>query len=49
MIQQVQNPTSIHEVADLIPGLTQWVNDKQRCRKLRHRSWMQFGTGMAVA
>ena len=25
--QQLRNPTSIHEDADLIPGLTQWVRD----------------------
>ena len=27
MAQQVKNPTSIHENAGLIPGLTQWVKD----------------------
>ena len=25
MVQQVKNPTSIREVAGLIPGLAQWV------------------------
>ena len=25
--QQLTNPTSIHEDAGLIPGLTQWIND----------------------
>ena len=28
MAQQVTNPTSIHEEAGLIPGLTQWVNEQ---------------------
>ena len=27
MPQQLTNPTRIHEVAGLIPGLVQWVGD----------------------
>ena len=27
MAQQLMNPTNIHEVVGLIPGLTQWVKD----------------------
>ena len=27
MTQRVKNPTSIHEDADSIPGLTLWVKD----------------------
>ena len=26
MAQRVENPTSMHEAAGLIPGLTQWVS-----------------------
>ena len=27
VVQWVKNPTSIHEDANLIPGLVQWVKD----------------------
>ena len=27
MVQWITNPTRNHEVASLIPGLTQWVKD----------------------
>ena len=27
VVQQVKNPTSIHEGLGFIPGLTQWVKD----------------------
>ena len=27
MAQWLTNPTGIHEVSDLIPGLAQWVKD----------------------
>ena len=27
VVQQVKNPTSIHEYVGLIPGLAQWIKD----------------------
>ena len=42
--QQVKNPTSIHEDADLNPGLRIWC-----CWKLQCSSQMQLGSGVAVA
>ena len=46
MAQQVKNPTSIHEDASLIPGLTQWFKDPA-LPQLWHRSQMQIGSGIA--
>ena len=44
------NPTHNHEVADLIPGLAQWVKD-QCCHELWCRSqiWLGFCVAVAVA
>ena len=47
--QQVTNPTSIHEDAGLIPGLTQWGLRIQHCHELWCRSQRWLGSGIAVA
>ena len=46
--QQVKDPTSIREDADLIPGLAQWVQDLALA-ELRCRSRMQLRSGVALA
>ena len=37
VVQQVMNPTNIHEDTSLIPGLARWVKDLL-CHELWYRS-----------
>ena len=48
MIQQVKNPTSIHEDVGSIPASLSGLK-VQRCSKLQLRSWMWLRSGVAVA
>ena len=48
MVQQVTNPTSIHEDVGLIPGLASQVKDL-RWLQLQCRSQMWLGSGVAMA
>ena len=46
MAQWLTNPTRIHEVVGLIPGLAQWVKDLS---ELWCRSQTRLGSSVAVA
>ena len=49
MAQLVKNPTSIHEDADSIPGLTRGLRIlRYRELQCRSQTWLRSGIAMAV-
>ena len=48
MVWWVKDPTSIHEVAGLIPGVAQWAKDLV-LPQIAAQAQMQLRSGVAVA